>query len=127
MDLKKTGKNKESIEPPTKTFQYLNEYGVCSILGDGVDGIVAVENWIKFTYLQIDSFRFMNLKCIPFYTVFYNYYGLDYNLPFEIFISSTQITKGDRFLHYLQHCQVFLHHQIVKENTQNICFPLFPA
>ena len=95
--------------------------------GWGRRWVVAAENWIKFTYLQIDSFRFMNFKCIPFYTVFYNYCGLDYKLPFEIFISSTQATKGDRFLHYLQQCQVFLHHQIVKENTQNICFPLFPA
>lgn len=71
---KEDGRNKErNNRTRTETFQHLREQkSVCDVLGDGVDGALAVENRVKFTHLQIDSFRFMNLKCIPFHTVFYN-------------------------------------------------------
>lgn len=64
------GKNKEMHNwTPNRNFSTSEQCSVCSILGAGADGVVAVENWIKFTYSQIDSFRFMNWKCLPFYTV----------------------------------------------------------
>lgn len=64
------GENKETHNwTPNRNFPTSEQCSVCSILGPGADGVVAVENWVKFTYSQIDSFRFMNWKCLPFYTV----------------------------------------------------------
>lgn len=65
--------------------------------GDGKQG--ASENWVELYLLADQLIPVYEYKMHTFcYTASRNYCGSDYNLPFEIFISSTPITEGDRFL-----------------------------
>lgn len=84
----------------TKTEQQTQTcINVVRVGGAGNGKLGAAENWVKLYLLADRLIPVYEYKMHTFcYTASRNYCGSDYNLPFEIFISSTPITEDDGFL-----------------------------
>lgn len=86
----------QTSKSPVSELSCINVVRECGA-GDGKQG--AAENWVELYLLADQLIPVYEYKMNTFcYTASRNYCGSDYNLPFEIFISSTPITEGDRFL-----------------------------